>query len=126
MYDEQPTLPGLESPDAGAGASGTLVDAARASIAARRAAGAVQPWHEMICATVIDLASEVPRAKGIAKAQLYAQMLAAEAKLPEPVIEEAPEIVEFELARIGQYLAQLERAADPAAIPDETQPAQVQ
>jgi len=115
MYD-QPTLPGME--EAPVSPSGSLVDAARASIAARRAAGAIQPWHETLCATVIELAGEVQRAKGIAKAQLYAQMIAAEAKLPEPVIEESAAVVDYELDRIRAYVEQLTARADPADVPD--------
>ncbi len=113
MMPEQQTIPGLEEPPP---APSTLVDAARASIQARRDAGAIMPWHETLCASVVELAQEAQRAKGIAKAQLYAQMLAAEARLPEPMIEESSDVVGFEVDRIRQYLEQLE--ADPSDVPD--------
>jgi hypothetical protein len=121
MADSQPTIPGLEEPQP---EDGPLVLAARASIKARREHGAIMPWHETLCAAVIELAQQAQRAKGIAKAQLYAQMLAAEAKLPEPVIQEASDVVDYELDRIRQYVEQLE-VADPADVPDQAQPASV-
>lgn len=123
MTDVQPTIPGLEEPPP---APSGLVDAARASIEARRKLGAIQPWHETLCAAVIELAEQAQRAKGIAKAQLYAQMLAAEAKLPEPIIEESGDVVDYELDRIRRYIEQLgATTADPADVPDPAQPAQV-
>ncbi len=123
MVDMQPTIPGLEEPPP---PPSTLVDAARASIDARRKAGAIQPWHETLCAAVIELAQQAQMAKGIAKAQLYAQMLAAEAKLPEPIVEEARDVVNYELDRIREYIEQLAATrADPADVPDEAEPAPV-
>jgi hypothetical protein len=123
MTDMQPTIPGLEEPQP---EDGPLVLAARKSIAARREHGAIMPWHETLCAAVIELAQQAQRAKGIAKAQLYAQMLAAEAKLPEPVIQENSDVVDYELDRIRQYVEQLAAApADPADVPDEAQSAPV-
>lgn len=123
MADMQPTIPGLEEP---APPPSSLVDAARASIDARRKAGAIMPWHETLCAAVIELAEQAQMAKGIAKAQLYAQMLAAEAKLPEPIIEENRDVVDYELDRIRKYIEQLGQGrADPADVSDPAQPAPV-
>lgn len=118
----QPMISGLEEPQP---EDGPLVQAARKSIQARREHGAIQPWHETLCAAVIELAQQAQRAKGIAKAQLYAQMLAAEAKLPEPVIQEQSDVVDYELDRIREYFEQLGEVSDPADVPDQAQPAPI-
>lgn len=120
----QQTLPGLEEP--GRESRGTLVDAARKSIDARRELGAIQPWHETLCAAVIELAEQAQLARGIAKAQLYAQMLAAEAKLPEPVVQESHEVVEREADRIRRYLDEYDERTRTTDILDAAQSASLQ
>lgn len=119
MAVDQPTIPGLEEPQL---EDGPLVAAARRSIKSRRELGAIQPWHETLCAAVIELAQRAQRAHGIAQAQLYAQLLAAEARLPEPSIQETSDVVEYEGDRIREFLERYE-AGDLADVPDQAQPA---
>jgi len=108
------TLPGAEA-WGGVRPPSDLVQRMSDAIEARRSSGAIQPWHEGIAAAVLELAEEAQHAKGIAKAQLYAQMLAAESRLPEPVVEEKGEVLEYEADRIRAYLEEFDRGLDTAA-----------
>jgi len=112
------TLPGAEG-WGGVRPKSDLVERMSNAIEARRTSGAIQPWHEGICAAVLELAEEAQHAKGIAKAQLYAQMLAAEARLPDPVVEEKGEVLEYEADRIRAYLEEFDRARDAATAADD-------
>lgn len=90
--------------------------AARATVDALRLQHAIQPWHELDCVMVLQLAKDVGQARGIAKSQMYAQLLQARARLPEPVVAELnDDVVVYEAAR---DLAWAQAHGYPAALPD--------
>ena len=77
-----------------------LERAATATIDALRAQNAIQPWHELDCQIVLDLSRAVTQSKGIAKSQMFGALLAARARLPEPVVAETDgELILFEAER---------------------------
>jgi hypothetical protein len=106
-------LPPVPTPD-----GGELERAATATIDALRAQNAIQPWHELDCQIVLDLSRAVTASKGIAKSQMFAALLAARAKLPEPVVTETDdELIEYEAEREIAWVRAHE-LADPANIQD--------
>lgn len=116
------TLPGLEIP--APDTEGELVQAARLTITALREQAAIQPWHELDCAIVLETAKGVMSSRGIAKSQMVTALLAARAKLPEPVVHESDEVLRFEADREMEW-AERHRPADPADIQHPEEPAQV-
>jgi hypothetical protein len=101
-----------------------LVEAARTTIEALREQNAIQPWHELDCAIVVTTADSVGTARGIAKSNMITALLAARAKLPEPVITEDETVVQYEADRELQWIRRHapERAAD---VQDAEEPAPV-
>lgn len=65
-----------------------LLTAAKATVDSLRIQGAIQPWHELDCSIVLELAKAVSESRGIAKSQMFGALLAARARLPEPVVAE--------------------------------------
>lgn len=78
--------------------------AAEATVAALREQEAIQPWHELDVAIVIELARAVGQHRGIAKSQMFGALLAARARLPEPVVQEQnAELVQYEAQRVIEW-----------------------
>ena len=67
------------------GAPSDLVEAAEKTIQALRDSGVVEPWHELDLAIALEAARGAALARGVAKAQMLSALLAARAKLPEPI-----------------------------------------
>jgi hypothetical protein len=114
------TLPGFESSGVAPGEDSPLVVAALATIGALREQNAIQPWHELDCAIVLETAKGVLSSKGIAKSQMVSALLQARAKLPEPVVHESEDMVQYEADRDLEWI---ERHANSAHVPDPTEPA---
>ena len=109
----------LEPAESSAG-PGELERAASATIDALRDQHAIQPWHELDCQIVLDLSRAVAASKGIAKSQMFGALLAARARLPEPVIAETDDdLILYEADReIDWERVHGNRALDPADIQD--------
>jgi hypothetical protein len=121
---EAVTLPGLtlsDTPPEDVN-EGELVVAARATIAALREQNALQAWHELDAAIVLETAKGVLSQRGIAKSQMVTALLQARAKLPEPVVHETDEVLQYEADRDYEWI---ERHGDPAHIPNGPEPAPV-
>jgi hypothetical protein len=101
MAHRQAPLFALESPPSGTDA---LLTAAQATIDSLREQGAIEPWHELDCTIVLELAQAVTESRGIAKSQMFGALLAARARLPEPIVAvlDADQI-EYEGARAIEY-----------------------
>lgn len=82
-----------------------LVAAAKATVDSLRGQNVIQPWHELDCAIVIEAAEGVVASRGVAKSNMLGQLLAARARLPEPVIKESDDMVQFEAERELEWLA---------------------
>jgi hypothetical protein len=117
----QATLPGLEMPPPEE--EGELVRAARATIGALRDQNAIQSWHELDCAIVLETAKGVMSSRGIAKSQMVTALLQARAKLPEPVVHESDEILRYEADRELEWIGR--HSPDSAELPDRQDPAQI-
>jgi len=112
MTRQQPAL--FDPPPAAETGDDTeLVTAARQTVAALRDQNAIQPWHELDVAIVIETARGVSTSRGIAKSQMVGALLQARAKLPDPVVQESDDRLVYEADR---ELAWMERhaAADTA------------
>lgn len=116
-------LPGFEP--AADQTDSELVTAARTTISALREQLAIQAWHELDCAIVIEAAKGVSSSRGIAKSQMVTALLQARAKLPEPVIAETDSVVQMEAERVDEWLRTHAAEADPADVSNETNPAPV-
>jgi hypothetical protein len=115
---ESVTIPLWALPPTQPSDGGELERAATATIEALRAQNAIQPWHELDCQIVLDLSRAVAASKGIAKSQMFAALLAARAKLPEPVVTETDgELIEYEAERELAWVRAHE-LANPADIQD--------
>lgn len=115
MYPKAAPLFALES-DANDDAD-RLTDAASVTVAALRDQGAIEPWHELDVMIVLELAKSVGESRGIAKSQMFGALLAARARLPEPVVATLDaETVEYEGARAVEFfrrhVAELENTED--------------
>lgn len=98
---------------------GDLERAATATIDALRDQHAIQPWHELDCQIVLDLSRAVTASRGIAKSQMFAALLAARAKLPEPVIAETDDdLILYEADREIEWNRVHGNAIDSADIQD--------
>lgn len=118
----QQTLPGLGfEPDT----EGELVTAARQTIGALRDQNAIQAWHELDCAIVLETAKGVMSSRGIAKSQMVTALLAARAKLPDPVVHESDDVLRYEADREFEWVERHHGQADPADIPNGQEPAPV-
>lgn len=116
---EAPMLPGF-AVDADQAADSELVSAARTTVEALRTQNAIQAWHELDCAIVIEAAKGVSSSRGIAKSQMVTALLQARAKLPEPVIAETDDVVQMEAARVDEWLrTHAAYEADPADLEDQ-------
>lgn len=95
-----------------------LTNAAEITVQALRTQGAIEPWHELDITIVLELAKSVGESRGIAKSQMFGALLAARARLPEPVVATLDaETVEYEGARAVEFwrsrnLAELENTED--------------
>ena len=75
--------------------------AAEATVTALREQHAIQPWHELDVAIVVELAKAVGQHRGIAKSQMFGALLQARSRLPEPVVQETDvELVQYEAQRV--------------------------
>lgn len=94
-----------------------LIRAADTTVKALREQGAIAPWHELDVTIVQELARAVTESRGIAKSQMFGALLAARARLPEPVVTPVDaEAVEYEGARALEFWrrhsAELENTED--------------
>jgi hypothetical protein len=82
----------------------SLIGAARTTVESLREQGAIEPWHELDVVIVVELARAVQESRGIAKSQMFGALLAARARLPEPVVATIePEALEYEGARAIEF-----------------------
>lgn len=107
-------LPGMEPPPS---SDDRLTHSAEVTVEALRDQGAIEPWHELDVMIVLELAKAVTESRGIAKSQMFGALLAARARLPEPVVASIDaEAVEYEGARAVEFyrahLAELENTED--------------
>lgn len=101
--------------------SGGLERAAEQTIDALRIQNAIQPWHELDCAIVLDLARAVVASRGIAKSQMFGALLQARSRLPEPVISETDDdLIVYEAEREIEWSRVHDDAAITADVPDAT------
>jgi hypothetical protein len=117
MARSQVPLFALESPYQGTDA---LVHSAQKTIESLREQGAIEAWHELDCTIVLELAQAVTESRGIAKSQMFGALLAARARLPEPIVAAIDaDQLEYEgqraLEYFGRYSADLsnEETAEP-------------
>jgi len=103
---------------------GALVAGAEKTIQALRDQHAIQEWHELDIEIVLATARGVMTSRGIAKSQMIAQLIAARAKLPEPVIQENDEVIRYEADRELEWFDR-HQAADSSDVPDSEKPAPV-
>jgi hypothetical protein len=115
-------LPGMGPSADDSGDEGELVTAARATITALREQNALQAWHELDAAIVLETAKGVLSQRGIAKSQMVTALLQARAKLPEPVVAETDDVLQYEADRDFEWL---ERHGNSADISNPTEPAPV-
>ena len=92
-----------------------LVEAAEKTIQALRDQNVIQPWHELDCAIALEAARGASLARGVAKAQMLTALLAARAKLPEPLT--SPES-DDEWTALRNERAARWAAAHPADLPN--------
>ena len=98
MTRYQPPLFAMDTPESDD--AGALERAATATIDALRLQNAIQPWHELDCQIVLDLSRAVTASRGIAKSQMFGALLAARARLPEPVVSESnTDLIVYEAER---------------------------
>lgn len=100
MVRSQPLF-ALDMPSSGTDA---LVVSAQKTIASLREQGAIEEWHELDCTIVLELAQAVTESRGIAKSQMFGALLAARARLPEPIVAALDaDQLEYEGARAIEY-----------------------
>jgi hypothetical protein len=105
--------------DGSSDAPGELERAAQATIDALRLQSAIQPWHELDCQIVLDLSRAVTASRGIAKSQMFGALLAARARLPEPIATETDEtLIVFEAEREIEWARRHEPGAIASDVPD--------
>lgn len=120
MMQRGPALFALETPDAGA--PDALERAAVATIDALRLQNAVQPWHELDCQIVLDLARAVTASRGIAKSQMFGALLQARSRLPEPVVTETDtDLIVYEAEREIEWTRVHDGDAVTADVPDDAE-----
>jgi hypothetical protein len=115
MVQRTETLPGLSFTEPEPLTESALVLAARATIGALREQNALQAWHELDAEIVMETARGVMTSKGIAKSQMVAALLQARAKLPDPVVHETDEVIQYEADRVYEWI---ERHADSSHVSD--------
>lgn len=96
-----------------------LSRAAESTISALRLQNAIQPWHELDCQIVLDLARAVSSSRGIAKSQMFGALLQARSRLPEPVISETDDnLIVYESEREVEWRRVHGDAIDSSELPD--------
>jgi hypothetical protein len=119
---EQSTIPGLETAGYAADPIAAVAADIQAGIEALRVAGALQAHHSADIAFIYANLNSAISARGIARGNFLKQAREAFKDLPEPVIQETDDVVQFELERIEAFIRAY---ADSAALPDEAVPASV-
>ncbi len=127
MRDTVEAFPGLgySTPGPGNVDETELVQAARSTISALRDQNAIQAWHELDCAIVLETAKGVMSSKGIARSQMVAALLQARSKLPEPMVHESDDVLVYEADRELEWIER-HRPGDSAHVQDGAEPAPVQ
>jgi hypothetical protein len=123
MVQRTETLPGLSFTEPESLTESALVAAARATIGALREQNALQAWHELDAEIVMETARGVMTSKGIAKSQMVAALLQARAKLPDPVVHETDEVLQYEADREFEWI---ERHADSSHLSNAPEPSPIQ